>query len=142
MFDEAEGKNLELIIKALSAALHDANIGMPEIVFRDRCDFKTFRMMPMHGSDLTRAGAIEIDGIQITDVGHDARAIDQARREGYAAGVRAAAEVADAEFVKWHTQQESSVRNRADLTKIAVHGAAKDVSAGLAFQIRALIAPD
>lgn len=42
---------------------------------------------------------------------YHARAIDQARREGYAAGVRAAAEVADAEFEKWQIRQESSVND-------------------------------
>ena len=92
MTDEAEGKNLELIIKALSAALHDANIGMPEIVFRNSNDLMSLRTIGMPSSTLTRTGDIKIDGIQITDGGHDARAIAQAHREGYAAGTRAAAE--------------------------------------------------
>jgi len=76
------------------------------------------------------------------DTASIARAIMQAEARGYARGVEAAAEVADAEFVKWQTRQESSVRNRHYLTEIAVHGAAKDVSAGLAAQIRALSKPD
>jgi hypothetical protein len=40
-----------------------------------------------------------------------ARAIDRARRKGYATGVRAAAEVAETEFENWQTRQESSVND-------------------------------
>lgn len=74
MPDTTEGKNLELIIKALSAALYDANIGMPEIVFRDRNDFKAFIRLSIDGFSITPAGAVMIDGIEITDIANRDRA--------------------------------------------------------------------